>query len=151
MRRRTVTHEFVDYVPDKLKDGVVYVSVQFATVVHRCCCGCGSEVVTPLSPADWTLIFDGQTVSLDPSIGNWSYPCQSHYWIRQGRVVWARKWSQAEIAAGRARDQRAQRDYLQRHLTSPDRSGSEETDEAAQPGPAGGRWSRFRRWLSKTW
>ena len=33
-------------------------------------------------------MFDGRTISLNPSIGNWSYPCRSHYWIKGNRVVW---------------------------------------------------------------
>jgi len=67
-------------------------------------CGCGSEVVTPLSPAAWSLLFDGVSVSLHPSVGNWNLPCQSHYIIRRNQVLWAKKWSQRQIAAGRARD-----------------------------------------------
>ncbi|WP_417924835.1 DUF6527 family protein [Collimonas pratensis] len=27
---------------------------------------------------DWSLTYDGKTVSLDPSIGNWSLPCRAH-------------------------------------------------------------------------
>lgn len=96
-------HVFVDELPEQLEDGVLYVSMPFATAAHRCCCGCGYEVVTPLSRADWVLLFDGESVSLEPSIGNWSFPCQSHYWIDRGVVVWARPWSKAQIAAGRAR------------------------------------------------
>jgi hypothetical protein len=61
-------------------------------------------VVTPLSPVDWTLTFDGKTVSLDPSIGSWDLPCQSHYWIKRGVVRWAARWSREEIESGRARD-----------------------------------------------
>lgn len=95
-------HHFVDFIPDDLADGHVYVSMEYATVVHRCCCGCGAEVVTPLSPDDWRLSFDGESVSLAPSIGNWSFPCRSHYWIRDGRVVWARTWSEREVAMARA-------------------------------------------------
>ncbi|PYT79987.1 MAG: hypothetical protein DMG40_13935 [Acidobacteria bacterium] len=81
-RRTALAHEFVEYMPDQLKDGVLYVSIPFATGAHKCCCGCGQEVVTPLSPTDWKLIFDGRSISLDPS--NWSFPCKSHYWIRSG-------------------------------------------------------------------
>ena len=29
-------YEFVDYVPKELDDGVLYVSIRFGTVVHRC-------------------------------------------------------------------------------------------------------------------
>ncbi len=105
MKRQTnLIHEFVEYIPNDLKDNTVYVSIAFATVVHKCCCGCGNEVVTPLSPTDWKLIFDGQSISLDPSIGNWNYACQSHYWIKNNRVKWAPQWSQEKINSGRIHD-----------------------------------------------
>jgi uncharacterized protein DUF6527 len=95
-------HQFVDNIPDELADGHLYVSMLHATVVHRCCCGCGLEVVTPLSPDDWQLTYDGDTISLSPSIGNWSFPCRSHYWIRQGKVMWARQWSDREVRVARS-------------------------------------------------
>ncbi len=101
MKRQAIEHEFVEFIPEQLEDGVVYVTIEYATAVHRCCCGCGREVVTNVSPTDWKLIFDGETISLDPSIGNWSFPCQSHYFIRRNKVVWAGKWSPEQIAAGR--------------------------------------------------
>ena len=90
MRRTHVTHVFVDYLPDQLEPGVVYVSIEHTLAAHLCCCGCGHEVVTPLGPRDWKLIFDGVSVSLSPSIGNWRLPCRSHYWIQQDQVRWAR-------------------------------------------------------------
>ena len=104
---QTLTHEFVEYVPRELKDGVLYVSIPFATVIHKCCCGCGMQVVTPLAPSQWSLTFDGKSISLDPSIGNWNFPCKSHYWIRRNQVEWAKKWTKAEIAAGQHGDARA--------------------------------------------
>lgn len=107
-------HQFVRFIPDDLDDGTIYISVTFATVAHRCCCGCGKEVVTPLSPRDWKLTFDGETVSLVPSIGNWSFPCQSHYWIVQNSVRWAEQWSQEEIAAGRTYDAHNNRHHYER-------------------------------------
>lgn len=99
-----LSHEFVDAIPEKVEPGKIYVSIEFATAVHSCACGCEIEVVTPLTPTDWKLIFDGETVSLSPSIGNWSFPCRSHYWIRRGEVQWAGEWTDEEIAAGRAND-----------------------------------------------
>ena len=105
-------HEFVDYIPKELDDRTLYVSIEFATVVHKCCCGCGQEVVTPLSPTDWKLIYDGQSISLDPSIGNWSFKCQSHYWIRHSKVIWAPRWSQGRINVGRAHEAMAKRRYF---------------------------------------
>ena len=91
-------HEFVDHIPEELDDGVLYVSMRFGTVVHRCACGCGEEVVTPLGPVEWRLTYDGKAVSLEPSIGNWSFPCRSHYWIEEGTVRWARSFSETEVA-----------------------------------------------------
>lgn len=103
MRQDQLTHEFVEFIPDhrQLQDGTIYVSILYAIAVHKCCCGCGEEVVTPLSPNGWQLTFDGETISLYPSIGNWDLPCRSHYWIRQDRVQWAPKWSQKEINSQR--------------------------------------------------
>lgn len=81
------THRFVEFMPEPLEPDVIYVSIRFALVSHLCACGCGEEVVTPLSPEDWQLIFNGETVSLYPSIGNWNFRCRSHYWIDQNRAV----------------------------------------------------------------
>ena len=103
---KTLMHEFVEFIPDAIEEGKIYVSIEYATAVHKCACGCGKEVVTPLSPTDWKLIFDGKTVSLDPSIGNWSFECQSHYWVTNGMVRWAPKWTPEQIASGRTRSRR---------------------------------------------
>jgi hypothetical protein len=107
IRYRQLEHQFVDDIPEPLDSGVLYVSIRYATAVHLCCCGCGREVVTPFSPAQWRVTFDGETVSLHPSIGNWNLPCRSHYVIRNGRVVEAGQWSDEEVAFGQARDKRA--------------------------------------------
>ena len=102
MKRITeIRHEFVEFIPSNKVDGVVYVSIKYATAVHNCCCGCGNKVVTPLSPTDWRLIFDGETISLYPSIGNWNFDCQSHYWIKNDKVEWAPKWTHEQIEHGR--------------------------------------------------
>lgn len=98
---RVLQHHFVPWIPEELVDGHLYICLEHATAVHLCCCGCRSEVVTPLAPNDWLLTFDGETVSLSPSIGNWSFACRSHYWIRNNRVAWARQWRDAEVAAAR--------------------------------------------------
>lgn len=103
-RDQKIGHEFVEFIPEVMRAGVVYVSVHYATASHLCACGCGSNVVTPITPTDWKLEFDGASISLDPSIGNWSFPCQSHYWVRNGRIRWAAKWSKDRIEAGRAFD-----------------------------------------------
>jgi hypothetical protein len=104
MKYDNFSYEFVEYIPERIHDGVIYISIQFGTAIHNCACGCGREVVTPLSPADWTLIFDGVSISLTPSIGNWTFPCQSHYWIKNNEIKWAAKFSQMEINTVRAND-----------------------------------------------
>lgn len=104
MRRQTLNAEFVEFMPESPAEGVLYVSERFKLAMHRCCCGCGSEVVTPLSPAEWRLTRHGTSVSLSPSIGNWGLPCQSHYWIRGNKVEWARPMNAAQVARVRARD-----------------------------------------------
>lgn len=101
---QVVTHAFVEFVPRLLEPGVLYVSLEYATASHSCFCGCGERVVTPLSPTDWRLIFDGRSVSLYPSIGSSSLACRSHYWIDQGTVVWARPTTRAEIETSRRFD-----------------------------------------------
>jgi hypothetical protein len=141
-RRSVLKHEFVQYIPSDLMDGTIYVSIQFATAVHNCCCGCGKEVVTPLSPADWTLSFDGESVSLDPSIGNWNYECQSHYWITRDRVRWAPKWSKQQIAKGRTRDR------LAMDLEA-DGAASAMVDSASDPAESKGGSRKWRRLLSR--
>ena len=45
-------------------------------------------------------------MSLVPSIGNWSLPCQSHYWITDNRVRFAPVMSPAMIVGVKARDRR---------------------------------------------
>lgn len=107
MRHRTLEHRFVRNVPRELEPGVMYVSMEYATAVHSCCCGCGERVVTPFTPTDWNMTFNGESISLNPSVGNWNQKCRSHYVIRQGRVLEAGPWSNAQVEAERRRDKRA--------------------------------------------
>lgn len=125
-----LTPEFVECIPEHPAPGVLYVSRRYATAVHLCCCGCGSEVVTPLNPAKWRLNEGGGTVSLHPSVGNWSLPCQSHYWITGNRVRWAAPMAPDMIAAVKARDRR---------------------DAAALVPEAGGFFARLTRALGSAW
>lgn len=90
---KKIEHRFVDYMPERLDDGILYVSIRFRIASHNCCCGCGREVITSFSPNAWRLTYDGETVSLYPSIGNWNFECKSHYWITRNTVKWAEKWS----------------------------------------------------------
>jgi uncharacterized protein DUF6527 len=112
MRYTSITHEFVEYIPGELAEAVLYISITYRTAVHRCACGCGNKVVTPISPADWQLFYDGETVSLTPSIGNWGFHCRSHYWVTSNQVQWSGTWTDKRIAAGRARDDWDRQQYF---------------------------------------
>lgn len=144
-------HEFVEFIPEELEQRTVYVSIRFATASHLCCCGCGSKVVTPLRPTDWKLIFDGKTVSLYPSIGNWSFTCKSHYWIRNNRVQWADHWSQEEIDAGRARDRWAKGSYFGMHDGEAGRLEAKRQTAPQTPAAAKyeGLWRKLKQWWSQ--
>ncbi|HJE67209.1 DUF6527 family protein [Pseudomonas oryzihabitans] len=107
MSIKSLTPQFVLSFPQELEPGELYLAMEFATAAHLCACGCGNKVITPFSPTDWQLLFDGETVSLKPSIGNWSFKCRSHYWVRSGRIEWAGDMSQAAINAGRKSDAEA--------------------------------------------
>ena len=128
-----ISHEFVDYIPKSLRERTIYISIEFATAVHKCFCGCGLEVVTPISPTDWKLIYDGVSISLSRSIGNWSFPCQSHYWIERNMVNWAKGWSRDEIEIGRDLDRLAKQKYFSGGAPSTSGNGDVELTSDVTP------------------
>lgn len=100
----SITPRFVEEIPETLDPGQLYVSLEHRTMIHLCACGCGNEIVLPLSRADWRFTYDGEAISVSPSVGSWSLPCRSHYVISGGRVHWANDWTEKEVTAGRAQD-----------------------------------------------
>lgn len=140
MKVGILKHQFVASAPEKLEDGVLYVSPQYRTAMHKCCCGCGHEVVTPFSPTDWQMLFDGISVTLHPSIGNWSLACRSHYWIERNKIVWAGQRSNAQIEAGRQWDRELKGRYYGQPTTP---RPAESTHPAAKP--------FWKKWLSGWW
>jgi hypothetical protein len=104
LRHNHLEHRFVHYIPEQLEPGIIYISMDYATAAHSCCCGCGEQVITPFSPADWKMTFDGETISLWPSIGNWNFRCRSHYIIRRSQVLGAEPWNHSQVEKGRRRD-----------------------------------------------
>jgi hypothetical protein len=143
MRWPRLEHRFVKHIPDSLEPGVLYVSMEYATAAHSCCCGCGEEVVTPFTPTDWKMTFDGETISLWPSVGNWTLRCRSHYVIDHGRALQGGSWSDAQVAAERNRDKAAKDRYFGTSQTT------ETPKEPPVPAPSAGEatnwWSRLRR------
>lgn len=104
-------NRFVEYIPDELDDNIVYISMQYKTAVHLCACGCKNPVVTPITPNDWSLKFNGISISLYPSIGNWNFECRSHYWIKKSKIIWAEDWSQEMVESNRKFDTRSKELY----------------------------------------
>lgn len=75
-------------VPEMLEFGILYVCFECNVIVHLCACGCGEKVVLPIDPDFWSVKYDGEHISLFPSIGNFQFDCKSHYWIKDNKVVW---------------------------------------------------------------
>ena len=111
---KTLQHKFVEFIPEILEEGIIFISINYCTAIHKCVCGCGNEVVTPISPNDWQITFDGKSISLYPSIGNWGFKCRSHYWITNNKIIHARKWTIKEIEKERNKDKKVKKSYFSR-------------------------------------
>lgn len=105
--------QLVHRVPENLELGRLYVCFDCDVVVHLCACGCGKKVVLPIAPDCWAVKYDGESVSLEPSIGNFQFPCHSHYWIRHNRVVWVNDKNQS-ISKFKPKKCKKKRDFLSR-------------------------------------
>ncbi|PVY40873.1 DUF6527 family protein [Pontibacter virosus] len=146
---KTVRHEFVEYIPEELEKGVVYISVAYGIVAHSCCCGCGMEVSTPLSPTDWKLTYDGESISLYPSIGNWNFSCKSHYWITNNRIKWAGQWSATKIKEGQQQEKYEKAVYYEKKKAKASK-GERELLEATKEESctsANGIWVKMKKWF----
>ena len=144
MRWHSLEHRFVQHLPDRFEPGVLYVSMEYATASHSCCCGCGEEVVTPFSPVGWRMTFDGETVSLWPSVGSWTLRCRSHYVIDCGNVREAGYLNNAGGTPRRRDDTPATRGDSAEPASPPLPTSA----PAATDGKSTGWWARLRRWFS---
>ena len=107
--RTTQWHgEWVEDMPETMGPGKLYISVKHRLTEHVCACGCGEEVSLPLGRSEWRLVYDGDSISILPSVGNWRLPCKSHYVIKENRTIWCTRWTEKQILEGRNRD-RAER------------------------------------------
>ena len=97
---------FVCTIPTQtdLVPGELYVSMKYGVVVHHCPCGCGQLSELTLAPERWHLSYDGEFLSLNPSIGNSRLHCRSHYWIRRNKVVWCRPMTPVTSALAQKRE-----------------------------------------------
>jgi hypothetical protein len=148
-----LTHVFVDSFPESLEEGKLYVSMRYASVAHLCVCGCGNEVVTPIRKRGWKLTFDGENITLSPSIGNHNLACQSHYFIRESEIYWAGRLTREEIHLGRVANQQGGVDFDTFEMDEPVIDGVKSADEQVcsvdepeQPPLPRRWWERFRFW-----
>ncbi|MBK9391886.1 MAG: hypothetical protein IPN68_17460 [Bacteroidetes bacterium] len=95
----------VRYLPSELESGLLYFSEEYGIAGHLCPCGCGSKIITPIGPTDWSLEEKDGKATLYPSIGNWQIPCRSHYWIIKGRIKWSYQFTDDQIRLGRRNEE----------------------------------------------
>lgn len=150
MKVNSVVYQFVEFIPERIESGVLYISQRYGTAMHKCCCGCGEEVVTPLNPTDWSFRIEDDLVTLHPSIGNWSFACNSHYWIRRGVVVWSGQMSQQKIKLGREFDRAEKKTYFEKlnRIKSQPSSSTHPVSENSQHGLLHLITATLRRWLN---
>lgn len=135
--------KFVEEMPGDLEAGWLYISIRYRTAAHLCACGCGTRVITPIKPAKWQLTYNGEVVSLSPSIDRSQSPCGSHYWICSSVAAWERPLKATEAARVRERDAKAVRAYYE------SRAGTPRDEFPAPSTPPRSRarslWQRLRR------
>lgn len=101
MKTKKFKVEIVDKIPYELKNGILYVCLRCNVIVHMCACGCGEKTVTPIDKKfGWVMKYDGQAITLKPSIGNFSIPCRSHYYITDNNVEWLDSYQQKDYKKG---------------------------------------------------
>lgn len=83
IKKVEIQYKHVEYIPESInmEDNIVYISLKYKVAIHKCLCGCGNLVVLPLNINGWNLIEENNKISFTPSIGNYSFECNSHYII----------------------------------------------------------------------
>lgn len=152
MKQHRIKHQFVEFIPEKLEPGTLYISLEYNSANHLCACGCGREVVTIIGPADSSITSSSRGVSISTSIGNSNFPCKSHYWINDNRILWESPMTPHLTALSRARDKAAKaREYGNRRTDASAASLAPSTRASvASPAPSSTpelpkRW--WRKWL----
>lgn len=91
---------------EPLEPGVLLISLKYGCLEHLCACGeCGWSTHMSIKSFDtdqpelvgeddtrwsngWDVTYRGGKLTISPSIGNFQFPCKSHYFIRENRVEW---------------------------------------------------------------
>ena len=80
-------------LPEKIEEGVLYISNQFGVSCHLCPCGCCTEINIPLRPTwhhGWNILREYDKVTLSPSLLNTSCPNKAHYFIVKNEIHWCK-------------------------------------------------------------
>jgi len=84
--------KYCKHIPEKIEEGILYISKEFGVAIHLCACGCQGKTVTPIEKNDkgWTILEKDGLITLRPSIGNFSgeKPYHAHYYITNNKIDW---------------------------------------------------------------
>ena len=86
LKQVSVNPQYSEFIPERetMGEGIIYISETYETASHLCLCGCKNLTVTPLGLQDWTMLNKDDKLTITPSIGNYNFPCKSHYIITNG-------------------------------------------------------------------
>ena len=146
-KRMSLCPRFVRAIPidgRQIEEGYLYIALQYNTIVHRCPCGCGGLSEIGLAPGLRTFEYDGEKVSLWPSIGARSLKCRSHYWILGNEVVWGEELPERLDKWYEAKRREAQIKRRQSGIGSIEASGWSDADAETREGDSTGRF-----WLNR--
>jgi hypothetical protein len=103
-RRPTYRAEFMNELPERLRPNILYAIGERVpwSAALLCPCGCGSVIQLSLLKKDspcWALVFRKRLVpTLIPSIQR-TTGCCSHFFLREGRVIWCPRAALSESRA----------------------------------------------------
>ena len=83
IKKVPVTMKKVKSLPEKMIQGVMYISDEYQTAGHLCLCGCGVSTAVPLGKDDWTYTDNEKGLTMSPSFLQ-RFDCKSHYIITEG-------------------------------------------------------------------
>jgi len=84
LRKVSIEPVFVTLMPSLYERGKIYISKEYKVAKHLCLCGCDNMTVMPLDDGAkwWKLVEEPDgSVSFIGSVGNYNFPCRSHYII----------------------------------------------------------------------
>lgn len=89
-------HTFVEDPPSQLEDSLVYLIGDGGrpwSASFKCPCGCGEAISLSLIEHDnpsWHVSTRTSGITIHPSVWR-TKGCRSHFFIRDGRVLWAKE------------------------------------------------------------